>query len=34
MVPDALNMVMNLKEKETKSLYGNVKEEIPNLEIQ
>ena len=33
-VPDALNMVMNLKEKETKSLYGNVKEEIPNLEIQ
>ena len=24
-VPDALNMVMNLKEKETKSLYGNVK---------
>ena len=33
-VPDALNMVMKLKEKESKELYGNVKEEIPNLEIQ
>ena len=33
-VPDALNMVMKLKEKETKELYGNVKEEIPNLEVQ
>ena len=33
-VPAALNMVMKMKEMETKSLYGNVKEEIPNLEIQ
>ena len=33
-VPDALNMVMKLKEKESKELYGNVKEEIPNLEVQ
>ena len=33
-VPDALNMVMKLKEKESKELYGNVKEESPNLEIQ
>ena len=33
-VPDALNMVMKLKEKESKELYGNVKEEIPNLELQ
>ena len=31
-VPDALNMVMNLKEKESKELYPNVKEEIPNME--
>ena len=33
-VPAALNMVMKMKEIESKSLYGNVKEEIPNLEIQ
>ena len=33
-VPDALNMVMNLKEKETKDLYSNVKKEIPNLQTQ
>ena len=33
-VPAALNMVMKMKEMETKSLYGNVKEEIPNLEVQ
>ena len=33
-VPDALNMVMNLKEKETKNLYSNVKKEIPNLQTQ
>ena len=33
-VPDALNMVMKLKEKESKELYGNVKDEIPNLEVQ
>ena len=33
-VPAALNMVMKMKEMETKSLYGNVKEEIPNLEAQ
>ena len=33
-VPDALNMVMNLKEKETKNLYSNVKKEIPNLQAQ
>ena len=33
-VPSALNMVMKMKEIETKSLYGNVKEEIPNLEVQ
>ena len=33
-VPDALNMVMNLKEKETKDLYSNVKKEIPNLQAQ
>ncbi len=33
-VPAALNMVMKMKEIETKSLYGNVKEEIPNLDIQ
>ncbi len=31
-VPDALNMVMNLKEKESKELYPNIKEEIPNME--
>ncbi len=31
-VPDALNMVMKLKEKESKELYPNVKEEIPNME--
>ena len=33
-VPAALNMVMKMKEMETKSLYGNVKEEIPNLGVQ
>ena len=33
-VPAALNMVMKMKEIESKSLYGNVKEEIPNLGIQ
>ena len=33
-VPAALNMVMKMKEIESKSLYGNVKEEIPNLEVQ
>jgi len=33
-VPAALNMVMKMKEIETKSLYGNVKEEIPNLGVQ
>jgi cyanophycin synthetase len=31
-VPDALNMVMKLKEKEAKKLYPNVKDEIPNIE--
>jgi len=31
-VPDALNMVMKLKEKETKELYKNAKNEIPNIE--
>lgn len=31
-VPDALNIVMKLKEKESKELYPNVKEEIPNME--
>jgi cyanophycin synthetase len=31
-VPDALNMVMKLKEKETKQLYDNTKNEIPNME--
>jgi cyanophycin synthetase len=31
-VPDALNIVMKLKEKESKELYPNAKEEIPNME--
>jgi cyanophycin synthetase len=31
-VPDALNMVMRLKEKEAKELYPNAKDEIPNME--
>ena len=31
-VPDALNMVMKLKEKESKELYPNAKDEIPNME--
>jgi cyanophycin synthetase len=31
-VPDALNIVMKLKEKESKELYPNAKEEIPNIE--
>ena len=30
-VPDALNIVMKLKEKETKELYPHSKKEIPNL---
>mgnify|MGYP001250802407 FL=1 len=31
-VPDALNIVMKLKEKESKELYPYAKEEIPNME--